>query len=57
MYPYFDLVVGFAGHMILRTMLAGAQLLVGSSIQENTKVMIQTKMDTMKVKVEGWAWD
>lgn len=35
------------GHMILRTMLTVALLLVGSPMPDGSKVMIQTKGDTL----------
>jgi hypothetical protein len=37
-------------------MTAVAQLLAGALMRETSKVMIQTKRDTLVLQVGGWAW-
>ena len=40
--------------MILRAMLAVAKLLVGSPMPDRSKVMTQTKRDTLVLQVGSW---
>ena len=40
--------------MIPRPMMMVAQLLVGYPILDRSKVMTQTKMDTLIIQVGGW---
>jgi hypothetical protein len=42
--------------MILRAILAVAELLAGPPMPGRSKVMIQTKRDTLALQVGGWAW-
>jgi len=46
---------GLRGQMILRSMLAVAYLLVGPSMPDRSRVMTQTKRDTLVLQVGGWA--
>jgi hypothetical protein len=46
---------GLRGQMILRAMPAVALLLAGSPLPDRSKVMTQTKRDTLFLQVEGWA--
>jgi len=47
---------GLCGQMILRSMLVVAKLLVRPSMPDRSKVMTQTKRDTLVLHVGGWAW-
>jgi hypothetical protein len=42
--------------MILRAKQAVAKLLAGSPKPDRSKVMTQTKRDTLVLQVGGWAW-
>jgi len=42
--------------MILKAMPAVAKLLIGPSTPDKSKVMTQTKRDTLVLQVAGWAW-
>jgi hypothetical protein len=46
---------GLRGQMILRSMMAVAWLLAWPSIPYRSKVMTQTKRDTLGLQVGGWA--
>jgi hypothetical protein len=56
MYPYFGVVVGLGGQMILRAILALVMPLVWHNMPDSSKVMTQTKRDTLVLHVGGWAW-
>ena len=47
---------GLCGQMILWSMLVIAWLLVWPSTPERSKVMTQTKRDTLVLQVGGWEW-
>jgi len=42
--------------MILRAMPAVAKLLIGPPTPDMSKVMTQTKSDTLVLQVGGWTW-
>ena len=46
---------GLRSQMILRAMLVVAQLLVGRPMSDRSKVMTQTKRDTLVLQVGSWA--
>ena len=46
---------GLCGQMILRAMLAVVMLLVWHHVPDRSKVMTQTKRDTLALQVGGWA--
>jgi len=47
---------GLCGQMILRAVLAVLMLLAWNHVPERSKVVTQTKRDTLVLQVGGWAW-
>jgi hypothetical protein len=47
---------GLRGQMILRAVLVVVWLLLGPPMPDRSKVMTQTKRDTLVLQVGGWVW-
>jgi hypothetical protein len=55
MYPYFDVVAGLAWSCDPESLLAIVMLLVWHHVPDRSKVMIQTKRDTLVLQFGVWA--
>jgi hypothetical protein len=56
-YPCFDIVVGLAWSYDSESYAGGSIAAGGSPMPDRSKVMIQTKRDTLALQIGGWGWD
>jgi hypothetical protein len=55
-YAYFDVVMGFAWSNDHESYAGGGVATGWASHADRSKVMTQTKIDTLVLQVGGWAW-